>query len=97
MSMTGHSRGHIWAQTVREWLLLKFGRKCKVCKTTGTEKNGLEFDCIIPQGDDHHRAGFISRQSFYRKQAKLGNLQLLCQKCHIKKTKKELENEFHLL
>ena len=51
----------------------------------------LEFDCIIPQGHWHHKVETDRRISFYRKQFRAGNLQLLCaewtkDQCHLKKT-----------
>jgi len=38
----------------------------------------LEFDCIEPRGDRHHRMDSSARMSFYHQQHRLGNLQVLC-------------------
>jgi len=71
-----------WARQARFELRLKLGGACFEC---GSDKH-LDFDCITPQGDEHHRMSVDQRVSFYRKQFALGNLQLLCRyKCHKKK------------
>jgi 5-methylcytosine-specific restriction endonuclease McrA len=77
-----------WAKKARLQLELKLGTFCAKCGKT----EQLEFDCIIPQGDFHHRRMEWSwRISFYRLQHYTKkNLQLLCVKCHSKKT---LEDE----
>lgn len=67
-------RQKVWAAKARDALAAKLGGKCVKCGTT--EK--LTFDCIIPQGDEHHKMSFDRRISFYRAQDKIGNLQLLC-------------------
>ena len=55
------------------------GGKCTQCGST----EELTFDCINPQGSDHHSAMDWSwRMSFYRAQFKQGNLQLLCHMCN---------------
>lgn len=58
----------------RKELLEILGDKCAWCGTT--EK--LEFDCIIPQGDKHHRKDAAARMDFYWQQHRLGNIQILC-------------------
>lgn len=64
------------------------GDKCAKC---GNISN-LEFDCIIPQGDEHNRMDQPRRTSFYWRQHKAENLQLLCaQPCHADKTKADRE------
>lgn len=50
-----------------------------VCAKCGTDRN-LEFDCIIPCGDEHHRMDTSHRMSFYYRQHREGNLQILCRK-----------------
>ncbi len=68
-----------WAKKARFELQLKLGGVCAEC---GTDKD-LDFDCIKPQGDQHHRMDTSHRISFYRRQHREGNLQLLCRyKCH---------------
>lgn len=58
----------------RQALLDELGGKCVWCGTT--EK--LEFDCIIPQGDKHHRKDAAARMDFYYAQHRLKNIQILC-------------------
>ncbi len=77
---------HTWAKNARFKLAFALGGCCVQC---GTAKD-LEFDCIEPQGHRHHTLGFVKRTTFYRRQHKEGNLQLLCAKCHRKKTKADL-------
>jgi hypothetical protein len=54
------------------------GGYCASCGTNDT----LEFDCIEPVGDRHHRMTAPARISFYRAQMRAGNVQLLCQQCN---------------
>ena len=71
-----------WARKARIELMMILGGYC-VC---GADDN-LEFDCIIPQGDTHHKYDTSHRMSFYRRQHfQFKNLQILCAKCHNKKT-----------
>jgi 5-methylcytosine-specific restriction endonuclease McrA len=71
-------------------LLMILGYSCAKC---GSEDD-LEFDCIVPQGDQHHRYDTSQRMSFYHKQYKLGNLQILCTHCHRKKSVDDAQNPF---
>jgi len=53
------------------------GGKCVKCGT----RDKLTFDCIIPQGDKHHKKDSSVRMSFYRWQHfNFGNIQILCEK-----------------
>ncbi len=63
------------------------GSYCNQCSS----EQDLEFDCIIPQGDAHHKYDTSHRMCFYFKQYRNNNLQLLCSKCHSKKTQIEQE------
>ena len=82
-----------WATKKRLELKLMLGNRCAVCKRTTTSKKfPLEFDCIHPQGDEHHKMDSSARASFYFKQFREFNLQLLCKSCHIKKTSQERDN-----
>lgn len=67
-----------WARKARKALRLELGNECALCGT----KRHLEFDCITPQGDAHHKFDTSHRMSFYRQQHLRGNLRLLCQKCN---------------
>lgn len=75
----------VWARSARQRLRMALGGECAVCGST----EGLEFDCIVPQGPAHHRTGVIGRTCFYRKQHAVGNLQLLCPACHAPKSAAE--------
>lgn len=79
-----------WAVQQREKLIKQFGVRCRVCG--GIEC--LEFDCIRPCGHRHHTFDTARRISFYRRQAVLGNLQVLCQCCNAKKGAREMEIAF---
>lgn len=76
-----------WARNARFRLVFALGGCCAECGAT----KELEFDCIEPQGHHHHAIGYVHRTVFYRRQHKEGNLQLLCYRCHKKKTKADLE------
>ncbi len=55
-----------------------------VCAHCGTDQN-LEFDCLSPRGDRHHRGDASQRMCFYRRQFREGNLQVLCNVCNGRK------------
>lgn len=75
------------ARKLRDWLFLQLGRRCRQCGST----ENLEFDCVLQTGDSkHHREmSWDQRMRFYVRQHRIGNLQVLCDKCHGKKTAKE--------
>lgn len=54
------------------------GNVCSRCPAV----HDLDFHCIVPQGQDHHKLESSMRASFYLRQARMGNLQLMCKKCH---------------
>ena len=56
-----------------------------VCVSCGSNEN-LERDCITPRGDEHHKMSTDQRATFYAREIKAGNVQLLCKDCHTKKT-----------
>lgn len=72
-----------WAHKIKSELKKLMGSECVNCGS----KYKLQFDCIKPQGHMHHRCDYSMRISFYRKQFLVGNLQLLCEQCHIVKTR----------
>ncbi len=72
-----------WARRTRDFLRDFFGGKCARCDETNPDL--LEFDTKTPTGHDHHRICWPQRMSFYKKQFRLNNLQLLCKKCNAKK------------
>jgi 5-methylcytosine-specific restriction endonuclease McrA len=75
-------RNRIRGKVIRERLFQELGRICAVCRQGGI----LEMDCILPQGDQHHRFSASDRAFFYQRQFRAGNLQLLCPRCHAVKT-----------
>lgn len=70
-----------WASRVRNSIFNVLGRLCVKC---GCDTN-LEFDVIVPFNNDHHNYDWSKRMTFYRRQLKLNNLQVLCNKCNSKK------------
>lgn len=80
-----------WAREKKAELFLVLGGTCHSKGCTNTKR--LEFDCIIPQGDAHHKLDQARRMSFYLRQLENNNLQLLCPKCHAKKSVKEQADE----
>ena len=75
-------RAKEWAVKARAELMDKHGNECAWCG----ENCGLQFDCIIPQGDAHHRFSTDKRMTFYRRQDAAGNLQVLCADCNTTKS-----------
>lgn len=67
-----------WAKARREQLMQELGPVCRQCGST----ENLSFDCIIPQGDRHHRMDTSARMSFYNHQHRHGNVQILCLSCN---------------
>lgn len=76
-------RQKAWARRKTAELRRQLGGVCARC---GKRRRNLEFDCIIPQGHKHHRMEFSWRMSFYNAQFQAGNLQLLCDPCHNRKS-----------
>ena len=70
-----------WAMQKRRELMTLLGNVCAHCGTA----EGLEFDCIYPKGDRHHRGDASQRMCFYRRQFREGNLQVLCNVCNARK------------
>lgn len=74
------ARQNAWARRKKIELRNFLGNICHWINCTETKN--LQFDCIQAMGHKHHRCGQSSRASFYLRQYKLGNLQLLCKKHH---------------
>jgi len=72
----------IYIRKRRAQLLCLLGDRCAWCGSV----DDLEVDCIEPQGHEHHTCGPYSRLKFYLRQLDLRNVQLLCARCHAKKT-----------
>lgn len=77
------SRHSLYIAKRRAELVRFLGGACVNCGET----ENLHCDCIKPQGHDHHRCGPYSRLKFYLSQLAVGNLQLLCERCHELKTR----------
>jgi 5-methylcytosine-specific restriction endonuclease McrA len=67
-----------WARVTRARLIRSYGGKCSCCG--GTEH--LQFHLLRPAREGHHGRDTSSRTSFYRRQARQANLQLVCARCH---------------
>lgn len=86
-----------WARRERDKLRLVLGSKCARCGEDDLPL--LQFDVITIDPDDnnahHQELSWDQRMRFYLKQHEKKNVQLLCQKCHGSKSKKE--NQQHYL
>jgi hypothetical protein len=71
-----------WARRKRAEMVTLLGSKCATCGA----REELSFDCIVPQGHRHHTFDTSARMSFYRAQYRVGNLQLLCDRCNTDKS-----------
>lgn len=71
-----------WARRASINLRKELGSRCVEC---GRVRN-LQFDCIQPRGHEHHSMEWSQRVSFYRSERAAGNLQLLCERCHVAKS-----------
>jgi hypothetical protein len=67
-----------WARLARLRLIVTLGGRCAACGAT----QHLTFDCRVPRGHAHHGQSTDTRMCFYRAQARVGNLQLLCDRCN---------------
>lgn len=75
------SRQVVWAQNKRAWLMKVLGSKCARCPSVTC----LTFDCIKPRGGAHHKLSSVSRMTFYVREFRQGNLQILCHDCNSRK------------
>src|SRR5512147_3126229 len=87
------NRSRIAAQRVLADLKRRLGEMCHWCWAGEGHGVILEFDCIAPEGDEHHRWETNRRAYFYRRLFRRHGLQLLCQECHAKKTRAMLDAE----
>lgn len=81
-------RQKLWASRKKVEQLAQLGGVCVSC---GSNEN-LERDCITPRGDEHHKMSTDQRATFYAREIKAGNVQLLCKDCHTKKTVVDIRN-----
>lgn len=77
------------AKKLRAFWKHELGGKCEMAYT-GKCRGQLTFDCIIPQGDAHHKGSTDQRMAFYVKQIRLNNIQLLCEKHNAQKKAREM-------
>ncbi len=67
-----------WARGARVRLMLALGNTCRACGA----QDSLTFDCLTATGSAHHAMESSGRVCYYRKQARQGNLGLLCGYCN---------------
>jgi len=66
----------------KAYLLNALSGCCRKCQS----ERDLQFDCITPRGHAAHGSGLYARMLFYVREFEVGNLQLLCARCHRQKT-----------
>lgn len=71
-----------WIRRWRSYLRRQLGARCSWCQST----RKLEFDVLDSSDETHHRYEHSWRISFYRRMFANHNLQLLCDKCHGRKS-----------
>ena len=76
------SRQSKWAQRKRRELMFILGDQCAHCGS----KESLTFDCIRPVKQGHHEMSSSARMTFYTRQCRAGNVQILCHACNVKKS-----------
>lgn len=78
-------RGHAnrWARDRRDELYLLMGGACRRCDAT----RGLQFDHIVSCGWVPSAHSWAQRMIEYGRALRAGNLQLLCARCHARKTR----------
>lgn len=72
-----------WVRAARLRLKAELGNKCRQCGTT----ENLEFHLCGPS-KKHHGIGTAARLTFYRRQASLNLVVLLCSSCHRHETER---------
>jgi 5-methylcytosine-specific restriction endonuclease McrA len=78
------------ARKARAELISEMGGACQFCGTP----QSLEFD-VHPMADtSHHFFDSARRMRFYWQMKLIGNLRLLCRKCHLSETAK-MNSKFH--
>lgn len=87
------NRSRIWARRILRDLRRRLGSMCAWCWKGSRHGVVLEFDCIAPEGPEHHKWETNRRAVFYRRLFRRGGLQLLCTDCHAKKTRAQLDAE----
>lgn len=72
------ARQKAWAKGARCRLVTALGGQCVAC----CSRDNLTFDCRKATGCSHHPWDSSQRMSYYRQQARMGNVQLLCGYCN---------------
>ena len=75
------NRSVVWSRAKRADLMRILKPVCKRCGATAC----LTFDCIVPKGGYHHKLSSVARMTFYVRQFRAGNLQVLCHDCNSRK------------
>jgi hypothetical protein len=70
------------AAKARAELVQALGGRCRSCG----EIEDLQFDCISPRGPAHKLMPWPARIRWYWQEHLRGNIQLLCPRCHVRKT-----------
>ena len=83
----------MWARRERARMTLALGGSCAAC----SNPENLTFDCISPRGDSHHRKDSAARVSFYRREMRAGNLQILCEDCNSMKGNMHPDQWLHVM
>lgn len=78
-----------WARKRRMEIVQTLGGFCIHCRT----EEKLEIDCIVPTHHTARSRDASSLVSHYNSQLKINNLQLLCDRCHGRKTRIDSEIE----
>jgi hypothetical protein len=74
---------------LREFFVDQLGGKCDDCGST----NKLEFDHVIAEGKSFHINSRLAAGSFQLLQNEINKCVLLCQNCHIIKSKRD--DDYH--
>jgi hypothetical protein len=81
-----------YSRELKARLIAQLGGQCARCSA----HEHLQFDCVRSQGGAHHEMQWRDRLRFYEREISRGNVQLLCPKCHVKKTLDEIAaRHFH--
>lgn len=90
------ARQRDWARRKRAALMGELGGLFPSCAECGVTDD-LQFDVVIPADNDtHHKMEWSQRMSFYVKQFRMNNLQILCGRCNaIKGTVQD--RQFHAM
>ena len=79
-----------WARRIRDELLTSLGGRCRKCNGARC----LTFDHVSPIGWAPETKSWSQRMVEYRRAHQAGNLQILCVRCHGKKSREDQTNLF---